>query len=144
MVAEGTILKDKGIIAPIIIEAKKLLDKGPAVWTEETINIKRYFLTDTLDDFIGCTNRAEEIFIANHLAELASEFFLRTNHQWIGSSKWIIRALKQYDQIFANRFVDAFDYFYQTGEKEKIIRIVEEILAPYGGTLFEGFSLGKD
>lgn len=143
MVAEGIILKDEGIVESIKIEAKKLLDKGPAEWSEETINFKRYFLTDTLDDFIGCTNRAEELFTANHLAELASEFVLRTNRQWIGSSKWIVRALKQYDLKFANRFIDAFDGFYRTGEKENVIKIVEEILAPFGGTLFEGFSLGK-
>lgn len=60
MVAEGIILKDEGIIESIKIEAKKLLDKGPDEWLKETINFKRYFLTDTLDDFIGCTNRAEE------------------------------------------------------------------------------------
>ncbi|MGM9967360.1 MAG: nucleotidyltransferase domain-containing protein [Rummeliibacillus sp.] len=143
MVAEGIILKDEGIIESIKLEAIKLLDKGPAEWSIETINFKRYFLTDTLDDFIGCTNRAEELFIANHLAELASEFVLRTNRQWIGSSKWIVRALKQYDQKFTNRFMDAFDGFYRTGEKENVIKIVEEILVPFGGTLFEGFSLGK-
>lgn len=143
MVAEGIILKDEGIVESIKIEAKKLLDKGPAEWSEETINFKRYFLTDTLDDFIGCKNRAEEIFIANQLAELASEFLLRTNRQWIGSSKWIVRALKQYDELFASRFVDAFDNYYRTGEKENVIKIVEEILAPFGGTLFEGFSLGE-
>lgn len=144
MVAEGIILKDEGIIESIKIEAKKLLDKGPDEWTEDTINFKRYFLTDTLDDFIGCTNRSEELFIANHLAELSSEFVLRTNRHWIGSSKWIIRALKQYDELFANRFVDAFDCFYRTGEKENAIKIVEEILAPFGGILFDGFSLGKE
>lgn len=143
MVAEGIILKDEGIIESIKIEAKKLLNKGPAEWSKETINFKRYFLTDTLDDFIGCKNRAEELFIANHLAELASEFVLRTNRQWIGSSKWIVRALKRYDLKFANRFIDAFDGFYRTGEKENVIKIVEEILVPFGGTLFEGFSLGK-
>ena len=144
MVAEGIILKGEKTIGPIKKEAWELLNGGPSKWTAETIRIKRYFLTDALDDFRGSANRAEELFIANTLAELASEFVLRINSQWIGSSKWVVRSLKQYDESFANQFVNAFDHFYQTGEKKKIIQLVEDILQPYGGTLFEGFSLGKE
>lgn len=87
MVAEGVILKDKGAIGPIKEEAKELLDKGPKEWPTELVNTKRYFITDALDDFIGCNSRAEAIFIANSLAELVSEFVLRTNNRWIGTSK---------------------------------------------------------
>ncbi|MDQ0253525.1 hypothetical protein J2S74_000897 [Evansella vedderi] len=93
---------------------------------------------------IGCTNRAEEIFITNTLAEGVSEFVLRTNRQWIGSSKWVIRSLKHYDESFTEQFVEAFDTFYKFGEKDKIIQLVDSILQPYGGRLFEGFSLGKE
>ncbi|OMC85982.1 nucleotidyltransferase [Viridibacillus sp. FSL H7-0596] len=143
MVWEGIILKDKGIIQSIKLEAKEILDKGPDRWTEEIITTKRYFITDVLDDFIGCKNRAEEIFIANTLAELIHEFVLRTNGQWIGSSKWIIRALKNYDEKFTEEFVDALDTYYKTAEKKKVIHLSEMILEPYGGRLFEGFSMGK-
>ena len=143
MVAEGVILKDKGAIGPIKEEAKELLDKGPKEWSPEIINTKRYFITDTLDDFIGCNNRAEEIFIANALAELVSEFVLRINKRWIGASKWVIRSLRHYDVDFTNWFVEAFDEFYKNGDKHKIIQLVDEVLQPYGGHLFEGFSLGK-
>lgn len=94
MVAEGIVLKGESMINPIKNEAKKLLAMGPKEWTNETITVKRYFITDMLDDFIGCTNRAEAIFIANSLAEAASEFELRTNNRWIGTSKWLIRALE--------------------------------------------------
>jgi predicted nucleotidyltransferase len=144
MVLEGIILKDEGIIESIKEEAKEILDKGPERWTEEIITTKRYFITDALDDFIGCKNRAEEIFIANTLAELIQEFILRTNGRWIGSSKWIIRALKQYDEKFTEEFVESFDDYYKTSEKSKVIHLSEMVLEPYGGRLFEGFSLGKE
>ncbi len=144
MVAEGMILRGEEIIGPIKQEAREILDKGPAKWPAETIQVKRYFLTDALDDFRGSSDRAEELFIANTLAELASEFVLRTNRQWIGASKWVVRALKQYNEPYANQFVDAFNHFYQTGEKKEVIQLVEEILQPFGGRLFDGFSMGKD
>ncbi|UPM55012.1 nucleotidyltransferase domain-containing protein [Gottfriedia acidiceleris] len=143
MVSEGIILKDDGVIEVIKKEANDLLDKGPEKWSEETIKIKRYFITDALNDFIGSSNRAEELFIANTLAGLVSEFVLRTNRKWIGSSKWIVRSMEQYNEDFANRFVEAFDAFYKTGEKKRIIELVDEVLRPFGGQLFEGFSLGK-
>lgn len=143
MVSEGIVLKDSGIMAAIKQEAKDLLAKGPEEWSAETIRIKRYFISDALDDFIGCSIRAEEIFIANTLAELVSEFVLRTNRQWIGTSKWVIRSLRNYDEKFADLFVDAFDIFYKTGDKNRMIVMVDDILQPFGGRLFQGFSLGK-
>lgn len=144
MISEGITLKDEGIIESIKEEAKEALANGPERWTEATIKTKRYFLTDVLDDFIGCENRPEGIFIANSLAELIHEFVLRTNGHWIGSSKWIIRALKQYDELFTEDFVDSFDTYYKTGEKSKVVILTEKVLEPYGGRLFEGYSSGKE
>lgn len=144
MVSEGMIIKDSGIIDSIKKEAIELLQKGPDEWSEEIIKTKRYFLTDTLDDLKGCTDRTEAIFIANSLAELVSEFVLRTNRQWIGRSKWLFRSLKNFDDKFARQFVEAFDSFYQTNEKKYIIQLVEQVLKPYGGELFDGFSMGKE
>lgn len=143
MVSEGIILRDEGIIVSIKKEAKEILEKGPNEWSIETINSKRYFITDALDDFIGSSNRAEEIFIANTLAELVSEFVLRTNGKWIGASKWIVRSLKHYNEEFAIHFVEAFDIFYKSGNKKLVIELVNNVLQPFGGKLFDGFSLGK-
>jgi len=85
----------------------------------------------------------EGIFIAGTLAEQVSEFILRVNRQWIGTSKWIIRSLYYYDEALAADFANAFDFYYKTSEKEQVIQIVEHILQPYGGLLFDGFSIGK-
>ncbi|MFJ7666705.1 nucleotidyltransferase domain-containing protein [Lysinibacillus sp. NPDC097195] len=143
MVSEGIVLKESVIIDAIKEEATQLLEKGPEEWSEQTIKIKRYFISDVLDDLIGCSKRAEEIFIANALAELVSEFVLRTNCQWIGHSKWLVRSLMQYDETFAHQFTKAFDIFYKTGDKEHIVKLANKVLEPYGGKYFEGFSLGK-
>ncbi|WP_329610100.1 nucleotidyltransferase domain-containing protein [Pseudalkalibacillus berkeleyi] len=107
MIFEGRIIKDEGILAPIRKEAKLLLDKGPVTWTKATINTKRYFITDLIDDLLGSNNRNEQIFIVNTLADRLHEFVLRTNGKWIGSSKWIYRALRSYDEHFTNSFIDA-------------------------------------
>ncbi|MBD3109177.1 nucleotidyltransferase domain-containing protein [Bacillus sp. AGMB 02131] len=144
MISEGIIIKDTGVIQSIQAEAKDLLKAGPEKWTEDIIEMKRYFITDTLDDFIGSTNHTEDLFIANALAEQLSEFILRVNNQWIGTSKWVIRSLKEFDEAFTSEFVAAFDSFYKTGAKGQVIRLTERILKPYGGLLFEGFYLASN
>ncbi len=141
MVTEGIVLKDLGIIEPIKKEAKSILDAGPEKWTQEVIRMKRYFMTDVLEDFIGANNRAEELMIANTLTDLIQEFVLRSNCCWMGSSKWIIRELNNLSAEFTSHFIDAFDQFYKHGDKTKVIELVDEILFPYGGRLFDGFHL---
>ncbi|MFX3632762.1 MAG: nucleotidyltransferase domain-containing protein [Candidatus Pristimantibacillus sp.] len=143
MVSEGIVIRDEGIINSIKDEANAILQRGPEKWSDETIRTKRYFITDVLDDFEGCQNRGEGIFIANTLARLTHEFVLRTNGRWIGESKWIIRALKQFNEPFTDEFVQAFDDYYTSGNKNNIVRLIDKVLEPYGGRLFDGFSLGK-
>ena len=124
-------------------EAKELLNQGPKEWSKDTIDMKRYFITDALDDLIGCQNRGEGIFVASKLGELVSEFILRSNRKWIGSSKWVVRSLVQHDKELANEFVEAFDTFYKTSDIHKIVSFIDKVLKPYGGRFFEGFSIGK-
>lgn len=143
MVSEGIVLIDSGVVCAIKDEADELLAKGPVMWTKDTIATKRYMLTDALDDLIGSTNRAEEIFIANTLAFAIHEFVLRTNGKWIGDSKWVVRALNQFDEDFTKRFVGAFDVFYKTGSKNEIVILADEVLSTHGGRLFEGYTMGK-
>ncbi|KGR78238.1 nucleotidyltransferase domain-containing protein [Ureibacillus sinduriensis] len=141
MISEGIIIRDLGVIQQIKREANIILSEGPEIWNSEIIQIKRYFITDVLDDFIGSTTRAEELMIANTLTDMIQEFVLRSNGCWIGSSKWIIRELNNLDKLFASQFVDALDTFYKKDDKSKIIDLVDQILQPYGGRLFEGFRL---
>ncbi|KAB2864814.1 MAG: nucleotidyltransferase domain-containing protein [Exiguobacterium chiriqhucha] len=143
MVTEGIVLKDTDIVEDIKREARALLDSGPEAWSDETIEMKRYFLTDALEDLIGCTTRAEGLFIAGALATLVCEFILRTNRQWTGSAKWMYRALERYDAQAARELVTALETYYQTNETDALIRYVDETLTPFGGRLFAGFSRAK-
>ena len=96
-----------------------------------------------MDDFEGSTKPFESLFIAGALAEKSHEFYLRVNQQWMGQSKWVLRALRRSNPFFADEFAHAFNQFYKTGDKKAIITLVDSIMAPYGGRWFEGFSLGK-
>ncbi len=146
MVVESVIIKDNGtnIIATMRNEAKEIIEQGPPEWSEETIKIKRYTLTDLLDDFVGATIYGEQMCIALELASTLPVFYLRINRQWVGESKWIYRELKRYQPDFADQYLQVLNSFYQDGEKAPLVELVDEVLAPHGGRLFEGFSLGKE
>ncbi|MFQ3543998.1 nucleotidyltransferase domain-containing protein [Halobacillus rhizosphaerae] len=144
MVAEGKVISGEEYLTDIKKEAERLLAMGPAPWDYQTIESKRYFLTDTLEDVIGATEAGEELFAVNTLAELLSEFILRTNQQWTGTSKWLARSLRDYDKGLAQQFINLFDHYYRCREKGPLIDFTDQVLKPYGGRLFAGFSRGKD
>ncbi|RSD25408.1 nucleotidyltransferase domain-containing protein [Mesobacillus subterraneus] len=141
MVSEGVILREGRQLPLIVEEAKSILKNGPEPLSIKEIDFKRYFITDSLDDFIGSENKDEEIFIASTLAEQLHEFVLRTNNRWIGRSKWVVRELKSFDPLLAERYTKSFREYYRTGEKRAVIELAESILEPYGGRLFEGFTI---
>ncbi|CAH0344421.1 hypothetical protein [Bacillus sp. CECT 9360] len=62
---------------------------------------------------------------------------------WLGSSKWVVRSLRNFDKQITNEFVEAFDHFYKTGNKNKIVKFTDQVLSSYGGRLFNGFLLGE-
>lgn len=143
MIIDGFVLRDLGMVRGIKKEAQALMDKGPSPWSLETIQTRRYTITDMVDDLLGSEKREEDLCIVMSVAPLIAEFYLRTNQQWLGESKWIHRALNKYDPSFAKRYTDAFEDFFRTGSKDEMVRIIDEVLEPFGGRLFEGFSLGK-
>lgn len=143
MVAEGTLILGDEAYYSLKIQSQKLLDKGPEPWPLEDIDRSRYGITDYLEDLIGSTDPAETLFIVNKLSVLVHEFILRTNNQWIGEGKWVVRSLNHFDKGVSQKFVDVFSRFYKTGSKDEVVRYVDQVLDAYGGRLFSGFSLGK-
>lgn len=143
MVIEGIVIKDHPYLQIVKRKASMQLQEGPQAWNDFQVRMKRYFITDALDDFIGSENERETICIANLLYERLHEFYLGVNRRWIGHGKWMYRAMMRYDSEMAERLYSSFDDFYKEGKKENIVKICDIILEPHGGRLFEGFKIGK-
>ncbi|WP_199622604.1 nucleotidyltransferase domain-containing protein [Paenibacillus alkalitolerans] len=143
MCAQGIIIKDDGTASELIDIAREILAKGPMPWTVEEMNRVRYEISECLEDLTGSDCHYESIFIVNKLAGLVHEYVLRMNGCWIGDGKWIVRSLQIYNKQFSDQFLDVLDKFYKTERKEAIIQFIDDILAPNGGRLFEGYSEGK-
>jgi hypothetical protein len=75
--------------------------------------------------------------------EHLAEFILRVHGHWVGRGKGLIKAFKRYDEHLCQRFIDSQMMFYKYGDKEPFVQFFDEMLDPFGGRLFEGFSMEK-
>ncbi|AZB43473.1 nucleotidyltransferase domain-containing protein [Bacillus sp. FJAT-42376] len=143
MVWEGRVIKDSGIAARLKKEAEEEWRKGPESWTKSEIERHRYFISDAAADLVDSLTREEQIFTVQALSDLIYEFYMRINGQWIGSGKWKYRSLAAFNAPLANDFLNALDDFYRRNQLTSLNQLIDRVLLPYGGRLFDGFSIGK-
>lgn len=140
---EGVVLRDTdGQAAKLRAEASVILDIGPPALTEQEILSRRYALTDLLDDLIGCDKIDEGMFIANDLVVQTAELILLSQRKWIGSGKWLLRAVARFDPPLAQQMTGALLRYYRDNSKDELIRLVDLALAPRGGRCFDGYRAG--
>lgn len=131
---------DKNFVSEIQEYAKKLIDKGPAPLTEEEHRRFRYSITDTIDDLRQPRGKAELQASGVVLYSQIANYYFRSQNQWCARSKSIPRKLHEVDQTFAKDFIDAFDNLFQ-GDTTLVIALTKSLLEPYGGFLFDGYTL---
>ncbi len=119
--------------------ARELLEAGPPPWDEEELTLRRYRLTDWVDDMRFPRSAEELVATGAWLYQDAAEFYFRTRGMWSAHSKTIPRRLRQADALFAEKFLRAFDALFAEKRPDPAVALVAELLEPFGGLLFEGF-----
>ncbi|HEX8187864.1 MAG TPA: nucleotidyltransferase domain-containing protein [Pyrinomonadaceae bacterium] len=119
--------------------ARELLEAGPPPWDEEELTLRRYRLTDWVDDMRFPRSGEELVATGAWLYQDAAEFYFRARGLWSAHSKTIPRRLRDVDADFAERFLRAFDALFAGKRPGPAVALVEELLEPFGGLLFEGF-----
>src|SRR5215211_7316811 len=140
MVWEGLAVPEAGEFSEgLKRRARELLEAGPPPWDEEELTLRRYRLTDWVDDMRFPRSGEELVATGAWLYQDAAEFYFRTRGMWSAHSKTIPRRLRAADADFAERFLRAFDALFAEKRQEPAVALVEELLEPFGGLLFEGF-----
>ncbi len=121
--------------------AQEVLLKGPPAWDKDLIDRARYELTDLLDDLREPRDSAEKMATLCALYPKVANFYLRSSAKWSGSNKGIIRQLKSEYPEFFKDFDRRFQSAFRDSSTSGIIVLVESILAPFGGLLFDGYKL---
>lgn len=79
-----------------------VLAAGPVLEETES-RIRRYMITDLLDDLGDATDPLEQRVVAGLLFERMAELMLLTDGRWIGSGKWLPRRLRAWNPERADR-----------------------------------------
>jgi Nucleotidyltransferase domain len=79
-----------------------VLAAGPVLEETES-RIRRYMITDLLDDLGDATDPLEQRVVAGLLFERMAELMLLTGGRWIGSGKWLPRRLRAWNPERADR-----------------------------------------
>ncbi|KTD67594.1 methyltransferase [Legionella santicrucis] len=120
-------------------EAYHYLKQGPAAWDKSQIDKERFLMTDALEDILYPKSYEEQIASASWLFEALSQFYFRAQNKWCASGKSIIHYLHQANPDLAREFSESFKHVFKGGDAAHLKRLVEKILQPYGGFLWEGY-----
>lgn len=121
--------------------ADTVLERGPPIWGRIDIDNSRYAITDLIDDLRQPRSRAEQTATATMLYGALANHYLRKRGLWSAKGKTVPRRLRAVDSSFADQFETSFEALFRDGDSAELIRLAEEILAPDGGWLFEGYVL---
>ena len=119
-----------------------VLDAGPPPVPAADLELRRYGLTDLLDDLEHATDPGERLVIAATLWTNAAHGALVAANHWDGTGKWLLRELRGLEenldgdggQGLADRWLAAHR------DPAAIEAFAREVLDRLGGPLFDGYA----
>jgi len=96
---------------------------------------RRYRLTDLLSGLGHARDPAERLVICASTWTAAAELALGFAGHWTGNGKWLLRELRDLDEVLAERWLSAF------GVPEAVAAFTQAVLDIVGGPLFDGFRI---
>ena len=121
--------------------ATSVMQLGPPGLKEEEVRKLRYDITNLVDDIRQPRSRDELVASGTELYEALADYYLRTNMLWSAKGKSIPRILSKANADLCLRYAASFDELFAHGRPESVVALVEEILRPGGGFLFDGHRL---
>ncbi len=143
MCGRGVVLIDvDGLGSRIAAEARALLDAGPPPLTPDELALRRYRVTDSIDDLVGSRSLPESLFIAAALVHQVISLSLGASGRWEGEGKWSYRLLKEKDPDSARAVISGLRRLVKGEDPAPLIAWAESELRAAGGRLFEGYRVG--
>jgi hypothetical protein len=113
--------------------ARSVLAAGPPELTAAELELRRYGLTDLLDDLAGSTDAGETAVICWTVWTQAAELALVLAGRWLGGGKWLLRELRAADPPLAAELVGAI------GDPARLTAAADAVLGRAGGRFWSGY-----
>jgi hypothetical protein len=139
IVAQGEpLLPGSAMAGEMQQRAKAVLAAGPEPLTEEQRQERRYQITVLMDELRAPPGHGEAMGSLSVLHETLADLYLRGRGLWSAHGAKIPQALKEADPDFATRWRRVFTSAFM-GDRSNLMRLVDEVLEPHGGFLFDGY-----
>ncbi|MEU9041840.1 MULTISPECIES: nucleotidyltransferase domain-containing protein [unclassified Kitasatospora] len=155
MYATGLLLTDPdGHGARARERAEADLRQGPPALAPETVETRRYGLTDLLADLAdagdardvgdardarGTGGAAERLAIAGEVLTAAADLLWDHCRAWTGAGKWLPRRLREADPVLGPALVDGHLRLCRDGDPQPLAQAARQVLDLVGGPLSEGY-----
>ncbi|WP_445528083.1 nucleotidyltransferase domain-containing protein [Streptomyces cyslabdanicus] len=140
MYATGLVLVDTGGEAGWArARAEADLRDGPPAPTPETVETKRYGLTDALDDLADAGDPFERLAVAGVFFNVAADLLFDHHRAWTGGGKWLPRRLLEADGERGGALLEGHRHLCETGAPVLLSDAAVRILDLVGGPLREGY-----
>ncbi|MFN8148773.1 MAG: nucleotidyltransferase domain-containing protein [Candidatus Nanopelagicales bacterium] len=128
-------------VATVQQHSRDHVDAGPEPWDAARVDYRRYLISDALDDLAGARDDDERDAVAGQLLTMTAELHLAVHGRWLGKGKWLLRRLRDLDRDLADNLYAAHRAAVATGKTAALVATCDEVLAPLGGRLTEGFAV---
>lgn len=135
MLVEGVEVRGGEDLERLRVPWREALVAGPTVDAHE-LALRRYMITDLLDDLRDGTDPLERHVVASLLFERTAELMLLSDGRWIGAGKYLPRRLRE---LSADR-AEALSQPLLAGDLELFAAQVDHELEAAGGRLQAGFA----
>lgn len=147
LVALGTPLLPGDGGDEVRVHCREVLDRGPGPVDPADLELRRYVLTDLLDDLAGAEHDAEATAIAVEVWRTTAELALVAAGAWLGTGKWLVREVHDLDRRQGTHLAAALDLGLRravTGEHESLATVADRVLEPLGGRIWAGYRSAAD
>ena len=115
--------------------ARDVIAAGPLPLTPSDHQAARYGITYTLHKL---AHAQERMFVGANLMMRLVNYWLRSRGRWGVSNTYIGQRLREDDPAMATRMLEVFTAMH-AGELAPLDALVDDVLAPFGGRLFDGY-----
>jgi len=141
MCSDGMLLVDRdGLGTSLPGRGTKAVGCRAAAAVDRERDYQRYILTDLLDDLRGCADPAEQVHLAAHMLQRASELALLMGGHWLGGGKWLSRRLAAADPGLHHALTEGATQAV-AGDTSIFVTAVTRVLDQAGGPLWDGYAI---
>lgn len=132
--ATGVPLTTNSKTTDLQLSAQRLLARGPNPLTPAELALHRRLLTDLVDDLEDAGQGPERQFVIEATFRQSAELWLMRNRQWLGSGKWLARALSKKSPELFTELAAAVQVGHQ-GDVSRLLSAAQVVLDEAGGSV---------